>query len=60
MSGEINEVVSFPDLDAAIAAALADAPDGTIVVIHAADCEADEDGEGCDCDPLELTTGAQA
>lgn len=57
---EIREVVSFPDLDSAIAAALADCPDGDIVVVHMPDCEADEDGEGCDCEPLELRAGAKA
>lgn len=60
MSDEIDEVVSFPTLDEAIAAALAESAPGEIVVVHAAHCEADEDGDGCTCEPLELTVGAQA
>lgn len=61
MSDEIDEVVTFPTLDEAIARAMADVgDDGGIVCVHAGDCEIDDDGEGCDCEVLTLEVGAKA
>lgn len=58
---EVFEVVTFPDLDEAIAHAMADVGEGGIVSIHATDCELSEDGEDtCTCEPMTLTVGAKA
>lgn len=58
---EIDEVVSFPDLDAAIAHAMADVGEGGVVAVHDVDCELTEEDEGsCTCTPLELVVGAKA
>ena len=61
---EVFEVVTFPDLDEAIAHAMADVGEGCIVSIHATDCELSEDGEdesqSCTCVPLDLVVGAKA
>jgi hypothetical protein len=58
---EIFAVVSFPDLDAAIAAAMRQVGDGGIVSVHADDCELDDErGAACSCEPLVLEVGARA
>lgn len=53
----LDDVAEFDSLDDAIAAALADLDDGGVVAIHAEDCAIDEDGDGCDCDVVEIRKG---
>jgi hypothetical protein len=57
---EGNEIIYTETLDEALAAAFEDAPPGTVVTVHADECEADDDGEGCTCTPAEYVTGAKA
>jgi hypothetical protein len=54
------EAVEFDTLDEAIAHALADIDAGGVVCIHDAECEVDENDEGCTCDPMTLVKGAEA
>lgn len=55
------ETVEYDTFDEALAAALSDAPPGTVVAVHDEECEIDEDNEDtCTCTPLELVAGAQS
>lgn len=51
---------TFDTLDEAIAAALADLEPGGTLSIHADDCESEDGETGCTCEPLVMTTGAEA
>jgi len=53
----LAEVAEFDTLDEAIAAALADLDEGGVVAIHAEDCAGDDDGDGRDCDVVEIRKG---
>lgn len=54
------EIVYTETLDEALAIAFDGAPDGCIVTVHDENCDADEDGDGCTCEPEEYTVGARA
>lgn len=55
-----GEVTYCETLDEALAVAFADCEPGTVVTVHDEGCEADENGDGCTCDPDVYTTGASA
>lgn len=57
---DADEIIYVGTLDEALAVAFDGAPPGTVVTVHADECEADDDGEGCTCEPTEYVTGAQA
>lgn len=55
-----SETIYTETFEEALAVAFDGAPDGTVVTVHADDCEAEDDGEGCTCEPTEYVTGARA
>lgn len=54
------EIIYTETLDEALAVAFEDAPPGTVVTVHDGDCEGDDEGDGCTCEPDEYVTGARA
>jgi hypothetical protein len=55
-----DEVIYTETLDEALAVAFDGAPAGTVVTVHDDVCDADDDGEGCTCEPAEYVVGARA
>jgi hypothetical protein len=55
-----DDVREFDTLDEAIACAMAGLEPGGVLMIHDDDCESEDGEENCTCEPLVLTTGAQA
>jgi hypothetical protein len=60
IAADADEVVYTETLDEALAEAFSGAPAGTIVTVHAETCDADENGDGCTCEPAEYVVGARA
>lgn len=52
--------MEYETIDEAIAAALAELERGGVLTIHGEECESEDGEEGCTCEPLVLTVGAQA
>lgn len=59
-STERAEVDHYDTLDEAIVAALAEVDDGGFVDVHEDDCQINDEGDGCTCEPLHLVKGATA
>jgi hypothetical protein len=57
---DTDEIIYTETLDEALAVAFEGAPAGTVVTVHGDECEADETGDGCTCEPAEYTVGARA
>ncbi len=56
-----DDIIECETLEEAIGVALANAPPGCVITIHAADCEPDdEDEDSCTCSPVEIVAGATA
>jgi hypothetical protein len=55
-----EEVIYTETLDEALAVAFEGAPDGCVVSVHDEQCDADDDGDGCTCEPAEYVVGARA
>ena len=57
----MDDEKTYETMDEAIAVALSELEPGGTLSIHAEDCALSEEDEvDCTCDPLVLTTGAQA